>query len=275
MGSVKARDVVRGQGCPRCYRCCTEVRIQCKERSGYEIRRNEEKSERGVCRIQKRCASDNPSRGPGGNQQGYATVGCGSLVKLRIEECSRIKYAIITTKKVFQEGFDAQKYHVEFKKSHSKLKTFELDQAYTRPIFQDSASGLTVIPLNSHSSVFRHGFFKKKCRVLKHSPFEVQFVNGFSNGLCCRMVADDPSNNRLFGVKPHELTQDSPDQFSLQGSFRLSTRVPLGAAILRRVSNKWSLVGVLSSDSSNPETFPRPVWLSKEKFTNLRPGKFY
>lgn len=240
-----------------------------------EVRRNEEKNERGVCRIQKRCPAENPSGRPVGNQQGYATVGCGSLVKLRLRKRPWIKYAIITSSKVFQEDFDAQKYCVDFKKSASNLETFELHRAISGLIHQDPQSGLTVIPLDSHSSVFRHGLFKKKCSVLKHSPFEVQFVNGFSNGLCCHMVVDDPNSNRLFGVKPHELSQDSPGQFSLSSLTTLSIRVPLGAAILRRVNNKWSLVGVLNSESSNPETcLLSPVWLSSEKFTNLHSGKF-
>jgi len=233
-----------------------------------QVRRNEKKNERGVCRIQKCCPGENLS-GRSGGQQVYKTVGCGSLVK-GVPEWPRIKYAIITSNKVFQEDFNAQKYRVEFRKSDSKVKTFEMNLAFSDPILQDLASGLTVIPLNSHSSIFRHGFFKKKCSVLKHSPFKV--LNEFSNGVCCYMVGDDTISNRSgsFGVKPHELTRDSSGQYYLSNVSW--PRFPLGAAILRWVNEEWSLVGVLNSDSGSPEYF-QPVRLSSEKFKNLRSGK--
>lgn len=235
-----------------------------------QVRRNEKKNERGVCRIQKRCPAGNLS-GRSGGQQVYETVGCGSLVK-HVPEWSQTKYAIITSNKVFQEDFNAQKYRVEFKKSDSKVKTFEMNLAFSGPILQDLASGLTVIPLNSHSSIFRHGFFKKKCNVLKHSHFKVKLLNEFSNGVCCHMVADDTSSNRSgsFGVKPHELTRDPSGQYYLSNVSW--PRFPLGAAILRKANEEWSLVGVLNSDSGNPERF-QPVFLSSKEFKNLRSGK--
>ena len=90
------------------------------------------------------------------------------------------------------------------------------------------------------------------------------------------MVADDPSSNRSFGVKTHELAPDSSGQLTCTlSSFALSTHVPLGAAILRREDNEWSLVGILNpanQDPSNPEIF-LPVWLSSELFQQLNSGK--
>ncbi|KAJ7360208.1 hypothetical protein OS493_016833 [Desmophyllum pertusum] len=107
-------------------------------------------------------------------------------------------------------------------------------------------------------------------RDFEASPFEVKSFNDgdvdrdtFSNGLCCHMVAEDTSS---FGVKPHDLIQDASSGQYEVSNFTPSTRVTLGAAILRRVSNKWSAVGVLSS--STADTF-RPVWLSRENFSNL------
>jgi len=231
--------------------------------SAAEQKRNDEKNERGICRIQKRC-------GTSGAQQGYKTVGCGCLVE-QIPEWPLIKYAIITSIKVFQKDFDFRNYRVEFKKSDSKLKTFELDRAcFQSQILQDPASGLTVIPLDPKSSVFSHQPAGKTCSVLNNSPFQVEYVDGFLNGLCFHMVADDPSNNRSFGVKTQELTVDSSGQCSLSSlSWPL---VPLGAAILLRDEKKWSLVGVLNSDSRNPENF-LPLWLSSGKFKKLHSGK--
>lgn len=177
----------------------------------------------------------------------------------------------MTTNKVFQEDFDVKKYRVDFVKSRSKLKTFALDGAVVSNKILQSSSGLAVILLDSHSSLFRHGLFRKKCGILKHRPFEVEsFNNGktkegaFGNDLCCHMVADDPSSTS-FGVKPHELTLDSTGQYVV-GNLQ-STHVPLGAAILRRVGKKWSAVGVLSSTTDTS----LPIWLSRE---NLSANQF-
>lgn len=232
-----------------------------------EIRRNERKGERGVCRIQKRCEGS----------QGYETVGSATLVKHQIDPQWRTKYLIVTTSKVFGEDFNVTKYRVDFVKSRSKLKTFELDGAVVGGEILQNSSGLAVIPLDSHSSVFRHGLFRKKCGIFKHRPFEVEPFNNektkqsaFSNGLCCHMVADDPSSE-LFGVKPHDLTLDSSSVQYVVSNLP-SGRSPLGAGILRRVNNKWSAVGVLSSTT---ETFV-PVWLSRENFSttsNFRTGE--
>ncbi|KAL9989490.1 hypothetical protein ACROYT_G004049 [Oculina patagonica] len=223
-----------------------------------EIRRNERKGERGVCRIQKRCEG----------RQGYETVGSGILIKHQFRPQLKSKYLIVTTSKVFQNDFDVTKYRVDFVKSRSKLKRFELDGAVVDGDILQNFSGLAVILLDSHSSVFRHGLFRKKCGILKHRPFEVESFDNektklstFSNGLCCHMVADDPSSE-LFGVKPHDLTRDSSSG-QLVVSNLPSGRVPLGAGNLRRVGNKWSAVGILSSTS---DTFV-PVWLSRENFS--------
>ena len=235
--------------------------------------RNDKKYERGTCRIRKRC-------GTSGAPQGYSTVGCGCFVNVeRISELPFIEYAIITSSKVFQKEFDARKYLVQFKKLDSKLKTFELDSALFShgQILQDPASGLTVIPLNPKSTVFSHQLqfapASKTCSVLKNNHFEVEYVYGFLkyfNALCCHMVADDPSNDRSFGVITQELTQNSSGQCIL--SSLPWPRVALGAAIVKRDKKKWSLVGVLNSDSCVPENF-RPLWLSRGKFENLRWGK--
>lgn len=228
-----------------------------------EVKRNERKGERGVCRIQKRIGT-----------QGYKTVGTGSLIKHQIDPQWRSKYFIVTTNKVFEEDFDVKKYSVAFVKSRSKLKSFALDGAVVGSNILQSSSGLAVIPLDSHSSLFRHGLFRKKCGILKHRPFEVEsFSNGkteeraFANNLCCHMVADDISS-ASFGVKPHELTRDSTGQYVV--SNLPSTRVPLGAAILRRANKTWSAVGVFSSTTDTS----LPIWLSSENLNaNFRPGE--
>ncbi|KAJ7378168.1 hypothetical protein OS493_024833 [Desmophyllum pertusum] len=230
-----------------------------------EMKRIEKKGERGVCRIQKRCT--------GG--QGYQTVGSGSLIKHQIDPQWKSKYLIVTTNEVFQGDFDVRKYRVDFVKSRSKMKTLELGRVVIGGDIFQTASGLAVAPLDSHSSVFRHGCFRKKCGILKHRPFEVPSFNdgdvdnAFSNGSCCHMVAEDTSSN-LFGVKPHDLTRDASSGQYAVSNFTPSTRVALGAAILRRDGNNWSAVGVLSS--STTDTF-RPVWLSRENFSNLRTGE--
>ena len=231
-----------------------------------EIRRNEKKGEKGVCRIQKRCEGS----------QGYQTVGSGSLIKHQVDPQWGSKYLIVTTSKVFQEDFDAKKYRVDFVKSGSKLKTIPLDGAAVGSDILQNSSGLAVIPLNSHSSVFRHGLFRKKCGILKHRPFEVESFNNdnttqsaFLNGLCCHMIADDSRYN-LFGVKPHDLTRDSRSGQYLVRNVQPG-RFPLGAGILRRFGSKWSAVGVLSS-STVPFV---PVWLSRENFSNFRRGEHH
>ena len=237
-----------------------------------EVKRIERKGERGVCRIQKRIGTE-------GNQ-GYETVGSGSLIKHQINRQWKSKYFIVTTKEVFRENFDVKNYRVDFVKSKSKLKTIELHGAVDGNILQNS-SGLAVIPLDSHSSLFRHGLFKKKCGILKHRPFEVEPFNNvntrddaFSDGLRCHMVADD-ARSTSFGVKPHEITRDlSTEQFTFVVSNRLGHDVPLGAPILRRVDTKWSAVGVLSSAT---DTSLVPIWLSRENISsesNFRPGKY-
>ena len=239
-----------------------------------ERRRIEKKGERGVCRIQKHCAGN----------QGYETVGSGIVIKHQIDRRWKSKYFIVTACDVFQADFKVKNYRVDFMKSKSKLKTLQLNKDVVGGDILHTASGLAVIPLDdSHSSVFRHGLFRKKCGILKHYSFEVDhgsFQNtntqgsAFSNGLCCHMVADDSTSN-LFGVKPHELYT----QYSTSGqcvlsncNFNQSTHFPLGAAILRRVGNKWSAAGVLSSCSADGTC--RPVWLSQENLSreNLRTG---
>ena len=231
-----------------------------------EIRRNEKKGERGVCRIQKRCEGN----------QGYETVGSGILIKHPIDPQWQSKYFIVTTSQVLKEDFDATKYCVDFVKSRSKLKTIPLDGAVVGSEILQNPSGLAVIPLNSHSSVFRHGLFRKKCGILKHRPFEVESFNNektnqstFSNELCCHMVADDPSSN-LFGVKPHDVSRESSSGKYVVSNLQ-SSGFPLGAGILRRTNKKWSAVGVLPS-STNPFT---PAWLSRENLLNFRTGDFY
>ena len=238
-----------------------------------ERRRIEEKGKRGVCRIQKHCAGN----------QGYETVASGSVIKHHIDRRWKSKYLIVTACNVFQGDFNVRNYRVDFMKSTSKLKTFQLNDAVVvGGEILHTASGLAVIPLDSHSSVFRHGLFRKKCGILKHYSFEVEsFQNAntqdsaFSNELCCHMVADHSTSN-LFGVKPHELTRNSTSgQCVLSNcNFNQSTHFPLGAAILRRVRNKWSTTGVLSSCSADGTC--RPVWLSQENLSlkNLRTGTY-
>ena len=168
-----------------------------------QITRNEGKNKRGVCRIQKRCGN-----------QGFETVGCGSLVN-KIPQCSS-EYSIITTSEVFQRSgtFDKKQYRVEFKKSESQLKTIELQDAVSGSILQDPASGLTVIPLNSYSTVFRHGPRKKKCSVLKHSHFKVELSEDQRNqNEFCHMVVD--VSDRSFRVETHQLTPDSSGQLTV------------------------------------------------------------
>lgn len=179
-----------------------------------------------------------------------------------------MEYAIITINSVFQGDFNAGKYRVEFKKSDSKLKTFELNEISFGQIFEDVAVGLTVIPINRKTSVFKH-FPSKTCSILKYSSFEIQ-VDGHSGELgelCCHMVADAESSNRSFCVKTHDLAQDSSGHRCVNNlQWPL---VPLGAAVLRRAETKWSLVGVLKPKSSSSETFI-PAWLSNSTFKNLR-----
>ena len=228
-----------------------------------ERRRIEKKGERGVCRIQKHCAGN----------QGYETVGSGIVIKHQIDRRWKSKYFIATACDVFQADFNVKNYRVDFMKSTSKLKPLQLNKDVVGGEILHTASGLAVIPLDSHSSVFRHGLFRKKCGILKHYSFEVEsFQNtktqdrAFSNGLCCHMVDDDSTSN-LFGVKPHELTRNSSGQHVLSNP---SCRFPLGAAILRRVGNKWSAAGVISSCSADGTC--SPVWLSRENLSNLRTG---
>jgi len=240
-----------------------------------------EGAQMGVCRIQKRCPAGNLGGRRSGNNQCYKTVGCGCLVKLQIPK-QPYMYAIITADKVFQGDFDIQNYRVDVKKSDSKFKTFELQLAFRGEILKEPHFGLTVIPLDHQSSVFRHlGLFKKKCSVLKHF-FNVEFLGGYINGLECYMVADkpDPSDNvQSFSVKRHDLTRDSRDfsQFYLsEFDFPSCRRFPFGAAILQRADKTWSLVGVLSSRSSVGEAFgfqARPLWLKRNRLNNLCSGK--
>ena len=233
-------------------------------------RRNEVKNERGICRIQKRVPVS-------GEPQGKTTVGCGTLVKLTEDQIPRewrraggrsFKYAIITAANVFHGDFDLNNYFLDFKKSDRKLKTFQLDPVAKPWPFQDrAASGLTVIPLNSHASEFRHGLFKKKCSVLRHGAIHVDFVYDYSDheGFCCHMVAEQTSSNRLFGVKTHKLTRVDSGRYQLDSldNFTSPILVPLGCAILRRANGEWSLVGVQLSPMTDPQTFqPKPVWLS-------------
>ena len=230
-----------------------------------EVKRNKSKAERGVCRIQKRI-------GTVGNQ-GYETVGSGTLIKHPFNRQWKSEYFIVTTKEVFRGNFDVKNYRVDFVKSKSKLKTIELHGAVVAGEIWQNSSGLALMPLDSHSFLFRHGLFKKKCGILKHSSFEVHSFNNaetrndaFSDGLCCHMVADDA---RSFSVKPHEITRDlSSGQFNVVSN-QLG-HVPLGAAILRRDDDtKWSAVGVFSSGT---DTYLVPVWLSKE---NIRSELFF
>ena len=228
-----------------------------------EIKRTERKGERGVCRIQKRIGN-----------QGYETVGSGSLIKHQIYRQWKSNYLIVTTAEVFQGDFDVKNYRVDFVKSKSKLKTIELHEAVVADEIMQSPSGLAVIPLDSQSSLFRHGLFRKKCGILKHRPFEVESFNNnktrddaFSNGLCCYMVADD-ARSTSFGVKPHAITRDRSGH--VVRNYQLGA---LGAPILRRVDSKWTAVGVFSSST---DTSLVPIWLSRENISsesNFRLGK--
>ena len=235
-----------------------------------EVNRNERKGERGVCRIQKRIGN-----------QGYETVGSGSLIKHEFNRQWRSKYFIVTTAEVFQGDFDVKNYRVDFVKSRSKLKTIELHGAVVGgDIQRHNSSGLALIPLDSHSTLFRHGLFRKKCGILKHRPFEVESFNNvntrddaFSTGLCCYMVSDD-CRSPLFGVKPHAITRERSGQFNYVVSNQLVRDIPLGAPILRRVDTKWRAVGVFSSPT---DTSLVPVWLSRENMSselNFRPGEY-
>ena len=160
-----------------------------------QVERNERKPQRGVCRIQKCCSGE----------QGYQTVGCGILIKYEILQW-KSKYLIATTDSVFKDGFDA-KYRVDFIRSRSRLKTFELDRKW---ITHDADSGMIVIALDHLSPVFRRGL--RKSSIIKDRPFQVELLNNedntFPDGLCVHMVADDQSSE-LFGVKPHELIRDT------------------------------------------------------------------
>ena len=230
-----------------------------------EVRRNEKKGERGVCRIQKSCRGS----------QGYETVGSGILIKYQIDPQWKSKYHIVTTSEVFKEDFEVTKYRADFVKSRSKLKTIELKDAVVDKGILQNSFGLAVIPLDSHSSVFRHGLCRQKCGILKHRPFEVEPFNNektkqstFSEHLCCHMVADEPGSD-LFGVKPHDLTRDSSSGQYVVSSLQPS-HVSLGAGILLKRDKKWSAVGVVPSTSN---TF-KPVWLSKESLSTLRRGEY-
>ena len=241
------------------------------EETKKERTRIDEKGERGVCRIQKQCAGN----------QGYETVGSGIVIKYHIDRRWKSDYLIVTARNVFQGDFNVRNYNVDFMKSTSNLKTFHLnDTVVVGGEILHSASGLAVIPLDSHSSVFRHGPFRKKCGILKHYSFEVEsFQNSntqdsaFSNELCCHMVADDSTSN-LFGVKPRNLKRNSTSGQCVLRNCNQSTNFPLGAVILRRVGSKWSAAGVLSSYSADGTC--RPVWLSQENLSreNLRTGTY-
>ena len=235
------------------------------------------RAQRGICRIQKRCPAENPGGRRGGNEC-FETVGCGCLVKLQIP---KQPYAIITADKVFQGDFDIQNYRVDLKKSNSEPKTFELHElAFRGKILKEPHFGLTVIPLDQHSSVFHHlyGPIKKRCSVFKRSFLKAEFSYGYISGLDCYMVADEPDpsgDGQSFSVTHHELTRDSRNysHYYLSGSdFPPCRRFKLGAAILQRDDNKWSFVGVLSS-SSSAAFQARPLWLTKTKLNNLRSGK--
>ena len=230
-----------------------------------QSKRNDVKNERGICRIQRHTPDS-------GYRQAETTVGCGTLVKLAegqipkqwLREGGRsFKYAIITAKNVFQDQgkFNVKNYSLDFKKSDRELKTFKLDRVAKGSFFHDS--GLTVIPLDSDASVFRHGLCKKKCSVLKHGAFRVDLVKDYSEGFCCHMIAEDPRSNRSFSMKTHPLSRDTSGQYELC-NFTSPILVPLGCAILRRDERKWSLVGVqLNPGTSDPQTFqPRPAWYS-------------
>ena len=251
-----------------------------------EVKRNERKAERGVCRIQKRI-------GTVGNQ-GYETVGSGILIKHQIirhrfqassfiiftlftEQIQReSKYFIVTTKEVFRGNFDVKNYRVDFVKSKSRLKTIELHGGVVGGNILQNSSGLAVIPLDSHPSLFRHGLFRKKCGILKHRPFVESFNNvntrddTFLDGLCCHMVADDA---RSFGVKPHAITRDlSTGELNVVSN--QSGHVPLGAPILRRNDTNWSVVGVFSSATDTSLVRPLvPIWLSRENIV-FREGEY-
>ena len=231
-----------------------------------EVKRNERKGERGVCRIQKRIEG-----------HVYQTVGSGSLIKHQIDPQWKSKYFIVTTKEVFHEDFNVKNYRVDFVKSGSKLKKIKLHGAVVGDAILQNSSGLVLIPLDSHSSLFRHGLFRKKCGILKHRPFEVGSFNdentrhdAFAKDLCCHIVADDASSES-FGVKPHKLTRRHSSGQYVVSNFQLVRDVPLGAAILRRVGKKWSAVGVFSSTTDTS----LPIWLSRENIrSNFRAGEY-
>ena len=129
-----------------------------------DIKRNDKKGKRGVCRIQK-CIEGH----------GYATVGSGSLIKHVIDSQWRSEYFVVTTKEVFQGDFDIKNYSVDFLKSRSKLKKIPLFGAVVRNNILQNSSGLTVIPLDPDFSRFCHGCFRKKiCSIFKHHAFEVE-----------------------------------------------------------------------------------------------------
>ena len=233
-----------------------------------EVKRNERKGERGVCRIQKRIGT-----------VGYETVGSGSLIKHQINRQWKSKYFIVTTKEVFRGNFDVKNYRVDFVKSKSRLKTIELHGAVVGGNILQNSSGLAVIPLDSHCSLFRHGLFRKKCGILKHRPFEVESFNNvntrddtFLDGLCCHMVADD-ARSTSFGVKPHAITRDlSTGELNVVSN--QSGHVPLGAPILRRNDTNWSVVGVFSSATDTSLARPLvPIWLSRENIV-FREGEY-
>ena len=254
------------------------IRSAASGETATEARRNEVKNERGVCRIQRHA----------GDRQGKNTVGCGTLVKLAEDQIPTqwsdtrrsFKYAILTAEHVFQRDFDVKNYSLDFRKSETKFKTFELKRAVWGPIIQDPPSGLTMIPLDSHASVFRHGLFKKcRCSVLRYGAFHVDSDNDYSKGVCCHMVADheDPSRNRSFGVKTHELiprtTEGCFEQTYQLKDFTPTNVFPVGGAILRKTDKKWSLAGVqLNPKTPESQIFqPRPFWLSSK----LLAGKLY
>ncbi|KAJ7348738.1 hypothetical protein OS493_039346 [Desmophyllum pertusum] len=97
---------------------------------------------------------------------------------------------------------------------------------------------------------------------LNHSTMEMSIEIPFQ-WVMLSYGAEDTSS---FGVKPHDLIRDASSGQYEVSNFTPSTRVALGAAILRRVSNEWSAVGVLSS--STADTL-RPVWLSRKNLSSL------
>lgn len=210
------------------------------------------------------------------SDQRYQTVGSGGVIRHNINEQWKSKYFIVTTSNIFPEDCDLRNYRVSFVKSKSKLKTFQLSDAVVGQAIFRNPSGLAVIPLNSRSSVFRHGrLLRRKCGILRHYSFEVEPFDSaetsdrkFLNGLCCHSVADDLTTD-LFGVKPLGLSQNSSGHY-LTHLKPLHNYVPLGAAIIRRNGNKWSAAGVLSSCCSGGVCCP--AWLSRENFANLRKG---